>query len=528
MLKVRQIKIPIDSNNKDYILKKISNKLKCNLNDICSYKITKLSIDARDKNNLLFVYELDVDVLNENSILSKNKNSNDISISVDEKYKYEVIGTKSIVNRPIVVGSGPCGLLCSYMLAEAGFKPLILERGEKVEDRVNSVSEFFKTNCLNPNSNIQFGEGGAGTFSDGKLNTLVKDKLNRGKRIFEIFIENGAPEEIMYLSKPHIGTDILRKVIVNMRNKIISMGGEFRYSSCVTDIDIKNNKVCGVVVNNKEYIESNVVVLAIGHSARDTFYMLHNKGISMKAKNFAVGVRVEHPQEMINMSQYGTNKLGAANYKLTYQTSKGRGVYSFCMCPGGFVVNASSEDKHLVVNGMSNYSRNERNANSAIVVTVSHDDFGNDPMSGIEFQRMLESKAYQLGKGLIPIQLYGDYKNNIESTCLGEVIPNVIGGYNFSNLNELFPEYINEALKEGIDAFEKKIKGFSREDAILLGVESRTSSPVIIERGEDFQASVEGLYPCGEGCGYAGGITTAAIDGVKVFEAIIGKYTSQV
>ena len=526
MLKVRQIKIPIDSNNKDYILTKISNKLKCKINDILNYKITKLSIDARDKNNLLYVYEFDVEVLNENSILNKNKKNNDISITFDEKYKYEITGNIKLKNRPVVIGSGPCGLLCSYMLAEAGYNPLILERGEKVEDRINSVEEFFKTNNLNINSNIQFGEGGAGTFSDGKLNTVVKDKLNRGKRVFEIFIENGAPEEIMYLSKPHIGTDILRKVIVNMRNKIISMGGEFRYSSCVTDIKIKDNKLCGVVVNNNEFIESDIVVLAIGHSARDTFYMLHDKGIKMNAKNFAVGVRVEHPQEMINMSQYGTNRLGSANYKLTYQTSKGRGVYSFCMCPGGFVVNASSEDKHLVVNGMSNYGRNERNANSAIVVTVSKEDFGYDPMNGIEFQRKLESKAYELGKGFIPIQLYGDYKNNIESTSLGEVIPNVKGKYNFSNLNELFPEYINEALKEGIDAFEKKIKGFSREDAILLGVESRTSSPVIIERDENFQSSVVGLYPAGEGAGYAGGITTAAIDGVKVFEAIISEYTS--
>lgn len=527
MLKVRQIKIPIDSNNKDYILKKISNKLKCNVNDIKNYKITKLSVDARDKNNLLYVYEFDVEVLNENSILNKNKNSNDICFTTDEKYKYEVTGSIKLNHRPIIIGSGPCGLLCGYMLAEAGYNPLILERGEKVEDRVSSVEKFFEINELNPNSNIQFGEGGAGTFSDGKLNTVVKDKLNRGKRVFEIFIENGAPEEIMYLSKPHIGTDILRKVIVNMRNKIISMGGEFRYSSCVTDIDIKDNKICGVVVNDKDYIESDVVVLAIGHSARDTFYMLHDKNINMKAKNFAVGVRVEHPQEMINISQYGTNKLGSANYKLTYQTSKGRGVYSFCMCPGGFVVNASSEDKHLVVNGMSNYDRNERNANSAIVVTVSSNDFGMDPLAGIEFQRKLESKAYELGKGLIPIQLYGDYKNNVESTSLGEVIPNVKGKYNFSNLNELFPEYINEALKEGIDAFENKIKGFSRSDAILLGVESRTSSPVIIERDENLKSSVVGLYPAGEGAGYAGGITTAAIDGVKVFEAIISEYTSK-
>ncbi len=524
MLKVRQIKIPIDSNNNDYILNKISNKLKCRVSDITNYKITKLSVDARDKYNLLYVYEFLVEVLNEENILKKNSNNNDIASFIEENYSYEITGNIKLNNRPIVIGSGPCGLLCSYMLAEAGYKPLILERGEKVEDRVKTIDEFFETNKLNVNSNIQFGEGGAGTFSDGKLNTLVKDKLNRGKRVFEIFIENGAPNEIMYLAKPHIGTDILRKIIVNMRNKIISMGGEFRYNSCVTDINIVDNKVCGVTVNNDYYIESDIVVLAIGHSARDTFYMLHDKGINMKAKNFAVGVRIEHPQEMINMSQYGTNKLGSANYKLTYQTSKGRGVYSFCMCPGGFVVNASSEERHLVVNGMSNYQRDEVNANSAIVVTVGKEDFGTNPMDGIEFQRKLESKAYELGNSFIPIQLYGDYKKNIVSEKLGSVTPNVKGKYTFSNLNLLFPEFINEALIEGIDNFEKKIKGFSRDDAILLGVESRTSSPVVIERNEEYEASVTGLYPCGEGAGYAGGITTAAIDGVKVFEAIISKY----
>ena len=526
MIKVRQVKIPIDNNSNDSILYKISLKLKCRVSDIIKFKISKLSIDARDKNNLLYVYEFIVTCRNEDIVLKKNK-STDISYYEEEEYSYTVTGSDELHFRPIIIGSGPCGLLCSYMLAEAGYKPLILERGEKVEDRVNTVNEFFETNKLNINSNIQFGEGGAGTFSDGKLNTLVKDKLNRGKRVFEIFIENGASEEIMYLNKPHIGTDILRKVIVNMRNKIISMGGEFRYNSCVTDIDIKDNKVCGVTVNNSEYINSDVVVLAIGHSARDTFYMLKDKGINMKAKNFAVGVRIEHPQEMINLSQYGTNKLGPANYKLTYQTSKGRGVYSFCMCPGGFVVNASSEDKHLVVNGMSNYDRGEKNANSAIVVTVSCDDFGTNPMSGIEFQRKLESKAYELGKGYIPLQLFGDYKNNTESTSLGEVIPNVKGKYTFSNLNELFPEYINEALKEGIDAFESKIKGYSRSDAVLLGVESRTSSPVIIERNENFESNIRGLYPAGEGAGYAGGITTAAIDGVKVFESIISRFTSK-
>ena len=525
MLKVRQIKIPIDSNNKDYILKKISNKLKCRVNEIINYKITKLSVDARDKSNLLYVYEFDVEVLNEKVILNNSK-TNDITISDESNYSYEITGSKKFDNRIVVVGSGPCGLLCSYMLAEAGYNPLILERGEKIEDRVNSVEDFFENNNLNINSNIQFGEGGAGTFSDGKLNTLVKDKLNRGKRVFEIFIENGAPEEIMYLSKPHIGTDILRKVIINMRNKIISMGGEFRYSSCVTDIDIKDNKVCGVTINDDEYIKTDVVVLAIGHSARDTFYMLHNKGINMKAKNFAVGVRIEHPQEMINISQYGTNKLGAANYKLTYQTSKGRGVYSFCMCPGGFVVNASSEDKHLVVNGMSNYDRSERNANSAIIVNVTPEDFGeeDDVLAGVHFQEKWEKKAYEACDGLVPVQLFGDFENNKVSSEFGEIKPNIKGKYSFANIRDILPEYVSEALIEGIHSFSKKIRDYDRADAVLSGIETRTSSPIRIVRDDSFQSNFRGIYPCGEGAGYAGGITSAAIDGIKVFEAIISEF----
>jgi hypothetical protein len=525
MIRVRQIKISIYEDNSDNLLNKISNKLKIDSKSIDNFKIVKKSIDARDKNNILYVYEVDVDTKLENSILKRNK-SNDIIITPNEEYKFNISGNKRLESRPIIVGSGPAGLFCAYILASIGVKPLIIERGEKVEDRVKTINDFFETNKLNVNSNIQFGEGGAGTFSDGKLNTLVKDKFNRGKKVFEIFIENGAPEEIMYLNKPHIGTDILRNVVVNMRNNIIKMGGEFRYNTRLTDLVIEDNKIKGIVVNDEEKIDCSVLVLAIGHSARDTFYMLHDKNISMKAKNFAVGVRIEHPQEMISKSQYGDKYklLEPASYKLTYQTSKGRGVYSFCMCPGGFVVNASSEEGLLVVNGMSNYKRDEINANSAIVVTVSKDDFGSDPMAGIEFQRMLEKKAYELGKGYIPIQLYGDFVRNRVSDSLGDVLPNTKGKYNFSDLNELFPEYISEAIKEAIPNFNKKIKGFSREDAILLGVESRTSSPVIIERDDRGISSVYGLFPCGEGAGYAGGITTAAIDGVKTAENIMKIY----
>ena len=523
MIRIRQVKIPITSDDSEYISKKIASKL--SVSSINSYKIIKKSIDARDKNNIFYVYEFDVDVSNEESIIKKNK-SNDIFVSPIEKYEFVVDGNEKLDNRIVIVGAGPAGLLCSYMLAEAGYKPLVIEQGEKVEDRVKTIEHFFSTNELNPMSNIQFGEGGAGTFSDGKLNTLVKDKAFRGKKVFEIFIENGAPEEIMYLAKPHIGTDILRKVIINMRNKIISMGGEFRYSTKLTDINIIDNKVKSIEVNNNEIVDCSILVLAIGHSARDTFYMLHDKGFSMKAKNFAVGLRIEHPQEMISKSQYGDSYklLPPASYKLVHQTSSGRGVYSFCMCPGGFVVNASSEEGRLVVNGMSNYDRGEVNANSAIVVTVTKDDFGDDPMSGIEFQRKLESNAYRIGNGNIPVQLFGDYDKNIISKSFGEVIPNTKGKYSFANLNEIFPDFINDSIKEGIVAFDRKIKGFGRYDSILLGVESRTSSPVIIERNEDGVSNICGIYPCGEGAGYAGGITTAAIDGVKVAENICHKY----
>lgn len=519
MIRVRGIKVLIEEDNDEVILSKILKKLK--IKSINSYSIVKKSIDARDKNNIYYVYELDVDTNDKVRIDNK-----DIFVSPNEEYKYEITGSEKLNNRIVIVGSGPCGLFCAYLLSEAGYKPLIIEQGQEIEKRVETVEEFFKDNKLNTLSNIQFGEGGAGTFSDGKLNTLVKDKQNRGKKVFEVFIENGAPKEILYLSKPHIGTDILRKVIVNMRKKIISMGGEFLFNTKLTDINIIDNKVDSIIVNNKDKINCEVLVLAIGHSSRDTFKMLYDKGVSMRSKNFAVGFRIEHLASMINESQYGEKYklLPPASYKLTHQCSDGRGVYSFCMCPGGFVVNASSEECRLVVNGMSNYNRDEKNSNSAIVVTVTNKDYGDGVFAGVEYQRRLEEMAYSLGNGLIPIQTYGDFKANKETVSLGEVIPNTKGSYKFSNLRNIFSKDINNSLIEGIESFGNKIKGFNRDDSILLGVESRTSSPIIIERDIDFNSSVLGIYPCGEGAGYAGGITTASIDGIKVFEKIISKY----
>ena len=525
MIRIRQVKVSLD--NRNNLLKKIAQMLHINESEIISYKIVKESVDARKKGNILLIYEVDVEVHEEDRILN-NINSNDIFLAPDETFKFEITGTEVMSDRPIIVGAGPAGLFCAYLLAENGYKPIIIERGEPVEDRVRSIEEFWNTGKLNTNSNVQFGEGGAGTFSDGKLNTLVKDKEFIAKKVFEIFVENGAPKEIMYLNKPHIGTNILRNVIVNMRKNIIKMGGEFRYNTCLTDLNIENNKLVSIEVNGNEEVLCDNLILAIGHSARDTFEMLYNKGLIMEAKPFAVGVRIEHPQEMINISQYGMKShpyLKAASYKLTYKASNGRGVYSFCMCPGGYVVNASSEDNHLVVNGMSNYERESGIANSALVVTVTPHDFGEHPLSGINYQRQLESLAYKIGDGKIPAQLYKDFKNNMKTNEIGDVDILTKGQYTLSDLNEILPDYISQSLKEAISKFGEKIKCFDRDDAVLLGVESRTSSPVRIVRDDFFMSNIAGIYPIGEGAGYAGGITTSAIDGVKMSLRLAKKYT---
>ena len=525
MIRIRQIKLNIEK-SEELLLDKVASTLKIPKSVIEDLVIIKKSLDARKKDNLFYVYEVDIKTKLETNILKSNK-SKDVFKSPEEKYTFKVTGTKTLKTRPIIVGTGPAGLFCAYLLAENNYNPIIIERGEKVEDRIKTIEKFWETGILNTESNVQFGEGGAGTFSDGKLNTLVKDKANRGRKVFEIFVENGAPKEIMYENKPHIGTDILRTVIINMRNKIISMGGQFYYNTKLTNINYENNELVSIEVNNETIIECNNLILAIGHSSRDTFEMLNNKQIKMFAKPFAVGLRIEHPQEMINKSQYGekyAKRLPPASYKLTYTASNNRGVYSFCMCPGGYVVNASSEQNRLVVNGMSNYKRDTKNANSALVVTVNPNDFGNNPLSGIEFQRKLEENAYNEGKGKIPLQLYKDYKDNQETTSIGKISPITKGNYNFSNLNKIFPNYINDSIKEAIEYFDTKIKGYATDDAILLGVESRTSSPVRIERDELGESNIKGIYPCGEGAGYAGGITTAAMDGIKVAELLAKKY----
>ena len=522
MIRINNLKILVENDNKEYIISKINKKYKTSITD---YKIIKKSIDARTK-DIFYVYTIDINIDNEDDLLSKYK---DLTKSVDSKYEFNDFGSLKQNNRPIIVGSGPAGLFCAYLLALNNYNPIIIERGEKIEDRVKTVEHFFKTNELNEESNVQFGEGGAGTFSDGKLSTGIKDKENRIKFILETFVEMNAPEDILYLNKPHIGTDKLRDVIINLRNKIISLGGEFKYNTKLTNIILKNNKLEKIELNNKEIIDCDNLFLCIGHSARDTYKMLYDKKIIMNPKSFAIGVRVSHPQVLINKSLYKEkyNILPPASYKLTYQTKSGRGVYSFCMCPGGYVVNSSSKKDHLVVNGMSDYLRDTDTANSAIIVTITPRDFGNNPLDGIKFQKDLEQKAYKLGKGNIPVQNYIDYKNNIKSTKLLSNI-NIKGNYELSNLNELLPSYINDSLKEAFPYFSTKIKDYDSDEMILYGVETRTSAPLRIERDEEGLSSIEGIYPTGEGAGFAGGIISSAVDGMKQAENYMKKYQKMI
>ncbi|BBF42285.1 NAD(FAD)-utilizing dehydrogenase, sll0175 homolog [Lachnospiraceae bacterium KM106-2] len=535
MIRLTQIKIPVETVGKhkeaeqEELRTHIMKMLRISAASIKEIKIVKRSIDARKKNDIRYIYAIDVVVDNENKILHKCKNPN-VTKSKDNHYRFRPTGDQPLTKRPIIIGTGPAGLFCAYMLAKEGYNPIVLERGEDVDTRMKDVTTFWETNKLNPNSNVQFGEGGAGTFSDGKLNTMVKDELGRGRKVLETFVEHGAPEQITFINKPHIGTDHLVTIVKSMREEINHLGGEVRFHSTVTDFIIEKDEIKGVIINGTETLLSDIVVLAIGHSSRDTFEVLHKKGIDMSKKSFAIGVRIEHPQDIIDHAQYGEQccVLPAADYKLTYQAKTHRSIYSFCMCPGGFVVNSSSEEGHLVVNGMSNYLRNEKNANSAMIVGVNPEDFEDDsPLAGVNFQRKWEKLAYEAGKGLVPIQLFGDLCQNRESTTLGGITPNLKGNYTLSNLTKCLPNYVTDTLIEGIQYFNHKIPGFSNEEAILSGVETRTSSPVRITRDEQFEASVSGLYPCGEGAGYAGGITSAAMDGIKVYEAIASKYRAK-
>ena len=533
MIRINQLKLPVDHGKQD-LEKKAAKLLKIPQDKIKKLTIRRQSIDARKKGELLYIYAVDVQIEgNEASAVRRAKSPNILTVQ-EKAYQFPgpEDGAERLTERPVIIGFGPAGLFCGLMLARAGFRPLILERGADVDTRTAQVRQFWEHGILNPESNVQFGEGGAGTFSDGKLNTLVKDVSGRNKEVLKILTQAGADESILYSSKPHVGTDVLSQVVRRLREEIISLGGEVRFLTKAADLVIRDGAVEAVKTEHpergEEILPAKAVVLAVGHSARDTFETLFQKGISMEAKAFAVGLRIQHPQKQINLSQYGMEnpgRLGAAPYKVTRQTGGGRGVYSFCMCPGGYVVNASSEPGRLAVNGMSNHAREGVNANSALIVTVTPEDFPEmTAMGGIAFQRHLEELAYRAGDGRIPVQLYGDFREKQRSRQFGDVEPAFCGKTAFADLNQVLPEALCCSMKEGIEAFGGMIKGFNRYDAILAGVESRTSSPLRIGRGETMESSVKGLYPCGEGAGYAGGITSAAMDGIKTAEAIARRF----
>lgn len=525
MIRISQLKLPI-SHGEAELRKKIAKSLRCREQDF-SYEILRQSLDARHKEDKKFVYTVDVTCRDEKKILKKVHDKNIMSTNKKE-YVFPEPGMEPLSLSPVIVGSGPAGLFCAWYLAKAGYRPIVLERGEEAEKRQETVNRFWKDGVLDPESNVQFGEGGAGTFSDGKLNTLVKDSFGRNREVLKRFVEAGASPAILYEQKPHLGTDVLVHIVQTMRRQIEEMGGSFRFRSKVTDLIIKNGCLEAVEINGEERLPASICVLALGHSARDTFLMLKKRGIDMEAKAFAVGLRMEHPQEMINQDLYGEKEnkiLGAASYKVTHTCQNKRGVYSFCMCPGGYVVNASSEEGHLAVNGMSYQARDGKNANSALIVTVTPEDFPEEgPLGGIAFQRDLEKKAWELGKGKVPVQLFGDYCRRRSSVSLGMVEPCIKGEYILCNLRSILPKEIGDSIEEGVYAFGKKLHGFDREDALLSGIESRTSSPVRLLRSKEGVSNIQGVYPCGEGAGYAGGITSAAMDGIKTAEWIVSKY----
>lgn len=527
---VNNLSIGIDE-EMDLLKQKAAKVIKLKEQDIYSFKILKESIDARKKDNIRFNYSVEIECDNEKRIVDR---LNDSSVRLsEEKYNAEFpLGNMKMKHRPIIIGMGPAGMFAGLLMAEKGYKPIIIERGEKVEDRTETVNSFWSGKELNTESNVQFGEGGAGTFSDGKLTTRIKD--NRCDYVVNEFVKAGAPKEIAYSGKPHIGTDVLKEVVKNIRSKIIELGGEIRFNSKLQDMIIKDGELNSIIVNGEE-IPCEILILSIGHSSRDTYQMLYRRNIFMEPKAFAIGVRIEHPQEMIDASQYGkyagNKKLKAADYKLTY-TSKtlDRSIYSFCMCPGGNVVAAASEEGRIVTNGMSCYKRDGANANSAIVVSVGEKDFqGDSPLKGMEFQRRYESLAFELTsqKYFAPVQLLGDFMEDRVSTRIGNVNPTYKPGYEFRNLKNSLPHYVAEGIKESIMVFDRRIKGFARKDAVLTGIETRTSAPVRISRNEKLQSvSLQGLYPAGEGAGYAGGIISSAVDGLKVAESIMKEYSN--
>ncbi|CAN7322815.1 NAD(P)/FAD-dependent oxidoreductase [Duganella sp. LjRoot269] len=540
MLRLNEVKLPL-SHTEDQLPAAILARLDIPAAELLGYTVFKRSYDARKKTAIVLIYALDVQVRDEAALLKRLSHDVHLMPSPDTSYKFVANGEQLQGHdhnlRPVVIGTGPCGLFAALILAQMGLRPIILERGKQVRERTVDTFGFWRKRELNPESNVQYGEGGAGTFSDGKLYSQIKDPKHYGRKVLTEFVKAGAPEEIIYVSKPHIGTFRLVKMVEQMRANIEQMGGEYRFESKVVDIEIEQlsgsnrdgGQVRGVTLASGEKIATNHVVLAIGHSARDTFQMLYERGVYIEAKPFSVGFRVEHPQSLIDACRFGPNAghpiLGAADYKLVHHASNGRAVYSFCMCPGGTVVAAASEPGRVVTNGMSQYSRNERNANSAIVVSISPEvDYPGHPLAGIEFQRRLEEKAFELGGGTYnaPGQLMGDFVAGRASTEFGSVVPSYKPGVHLTDLAQILPEFAVTALREAFPAFDKQIKGYFKHDAVLTGLETRTSSPIRIKRRDDTLQSLNtrGLFPAGEGAGYAGGILSAGVDGIKVAEAV--------
>ncbi|PTO98193.1 hypothetical protein CWO08_00640 [Vibrio sp. 10N.286.48.B8] len=527
MIRLTEIKLPLD-HEESAIQDAIEAKLGINSDQVLSFNIFKRGYDARKKSKILLIYTLDVLVENEAELLEQFISDPHVKVTPDMEYKFVAKAVENQTERPVVIGFGPCGLFAGLVLAQMGFNPIIVERGKEVRERTKDTFGFWRKRTLNTESNVQFGEGGAGTFSDGKLYSQVKDPKHYGRKVIEEFVAAGAPEEILYVSKPHIGTFKLVTMIEKMRASIIELGGEIRFSTRVDDVHMEDGQITGLTLSNGEEIKSRHVVLAVGHSARDTFEMLYDRGVYMEAKPFSVGFRIEHKQSMIDEARFGKNAgnpiLGAADYKLVHHCKNGRTVYSFCMCPGGTVVAATSEEGRVVTNGMSQYSRAERNANSAIVVGIDPErDYPGDALAGIRLQRELESGAYVLGGKNYdaPAQKIGDFLKGRDPSAIGEVQPSFTPGIHLTDISKALPDFAIEAIREAIPAFEKKIKGFSTPDGLLTGVETRTSSPVCIKRGKDFQSiNLKGFFPAGEGAGYAGGILSAGIDGIKAAEAL--------